>query len=176
MLNNVIAGRYAKGVFQAVQTLEKAAAIKAELEKISQVIADNAELSFVYYDPTIDIYMKNSVVDEIFSGMLPETLNLVKAMIGNHKEELLGDVIHALDEIIHKKDNKQLGRLIVAKAVTAQQKSAIETKVSQKLDMNIVLKEEIDKEVLGGFKIEVGSFLIDSTIKKQLENLKKLSI
>ena len=55
-------------------------------------------------------------------------------------------------------------------------KKRIEEKISKELDSNVVLKESIDLDVLGGFKIEVGSFLIDATIKKQLDNLKKLSI
>lgn len=176
MLNNVIAERYANGLFTALNSQEKSELVKNELEKIKSVIAENSELSAIYYDPTIDIMMKNEVINGVFVGMLPETLNLVQAILKNGKESILGEIIEAFDHIIHKKDNKKLGKLTVASPLSEANKKQIQDKISKELNSNVVLKETVDQDVLGGFKIEVGSFLIDATIKKQLENLKKLSI
>lgn len=176
MLNNVIAERYANGLFMALDSHDKSLQVKEELATVEKTVVESKELSAIYYDPTIDVKLKNEVISKVFVGFLPETLNLVEAILKNGKQSILGEIIEAFDHIIHKKDNKKLGKLTVASALSGANKKLIEEKISAKLDANVVLKESVDSDVLGGFKIEVGSFLIDATIKKQLENLKKLSI
>jgi len=176
MLNNVIAERYANGLFMALNSSEKSEIAKGELLRILNTIKGNEELSATYLNPIIDIAIKTKIIRDIFVGMLPETLNLIEIILKCSKETLLSEIIEAFDHIIHKKDNKKLGKLTVASHLSDENKKSIEEKISKELNTNVVLKENIDSNVLGGFKIEVGSFLIDSTIKKQLENLKKLSI
>ena len=176
VLNNVIAERYANGLFLALNSHEKSVKVKSELTLIDKTVKGNRELSAIYYDPTIDVETKTDIVRSIFVGMLPETLNLVATMLKNGKQTILDEVIEAFDFIIYKEDNKKLGKLTVAAPLSEANKELIEKKVSKELNANVVLKETVDQDVLGGFKVEVGSFLIDATIKKQLDNLKKLSI
>ena len=176
MLNSVIAERYANGLFSALNSSEKSDVVKEELLRVLDVFTTNKELSAVYSDPTIDINLKIEIIREIFIGMLPETLNLLSTVLKNGKQKLLKEIIESFDHIIHIKDNKKLGKLTVASHLGDESRKSIEEKISKELQSTVVLKESVDPNVLGGFKIEVGSFLIDATIKKQLENLKKLSI
>lgn len=176
MVNNVIAERYANGLFLALDSHEKSVKVKEELVLIDKTVKENRELSAIYHDPTIDVKTKKEIVEQIFVGMLPESLNLVATMLKNGKQSILDEVIESFDFIIYKEDNKKLGKLTVAAPLSSANKKRIEEKVSKELNANVILKETVDQDVLGGFKVEVGSFLIDATIKKQLENLKKLSI
>ena len=48
----------------------------------------------------------------------------------------------------------------------------IEEKVSKELDKKITLKNLIDKELIGGFKIVVGSIVIEDSVKSELKAMK----
>ena len=48
----------------------------------------------------------------------------------------------------------------------------MEAKTSQLLNANVILQNKIDKNLVGGFKIQVDDFIIDQSIKRKLSDLK----
>ena len=48
----------------------------------------------------------------------------------------------------------------------------IEEKISQELNKKITLKNLIDKELIGGFKVVVGSIVIEDSVKSELKAIK----
>ena len=49
-------------------------------------------------------------------------------------------------------------------------------KLERKYNKEIILKKEIDPEILGGIYVRIGNDVIDGTVKTRLDNLEKLML
>jgi F-type H+-transporting ATPase subunit delta len=60
-----------------------------------------------------------------------------------------------------------------AKPLSDERISELTEKLSKKFNKQIEVKVEIDPALIGGIKIRVCGHLIDGTVKKQLDEIKK---
>jgi len=58
--------------------------------------------------------------------------------------------------------------------LTEEEKKTLMTKLENKYDKKIILKEEIDESIIGGVFIKVGNDVIDGTIRNKLKEMRKL--
>ena len=88
-----------------------------------------------------------------------------------------------LDDILQEVEKIHLDRMKVLEAyvktvipLTAEERNALTEKLQKKYARTIVLKEEIDKDIIGGVFIRVGNHIMDGTIKSKFENIRKLTL
>ena len=53
------------------------------------------------------------------------------------------------------------------------QKEDLEKRLSEFYSSNVVIREVIDKNILGGVYIKIGEDIIDGTVKGKMKNLKR---
>ena len=58
-------------------------------------------------------------------------------------------------------------------ALSDEQLQEIKTNLNQKFDSDFNLNVNVDPNLIGGLKIQIGSQMIDSSIKNQLQLLKE---
>lgn len=49
-------------------------------------------------------------------------------------------------------------------------------KLEKKYNKEVILKKEIDPEILGGIYVRIGNDVIDGTVKTRLDDLEKLML
>ena len=64
--------------------------------------------------------------------------------------------------------------LISSKKVDNKTISEIEKEISENVKGTIKLKSEIDESLIGGVVLQIGSLMIDTSIKNKLANYKKV--
>ena len=66
----------------------------------------------------------------------------------------------------------ELARKNKAEGLTPEEIKQMEAKTSKMLNATVVLQNKIDKDLVGGFKIQVDDFVIDQSLKHKLADLK----
>ena len=74
------------------------------------------------------------------------------------------------------KKGKINATLTSSKELSKNDIEEIETEISKVIGSKIDLVYKIDKELISGIKLQLGSLLIDSSIKNKLKKYKKLMI
>ena len=54
--------------------------------------------------------------------------------------------------------------------------NALVEKLEKKYNKEVILKKEIDPEILGGIYVRIGNDVIDGTVKTRLDDLEKLML
>ena len=115
---------------------------------------------------------------------------LVKDKKGNELKEILGKVVFflsrkrmlkksdaildSLKKIIYKKEKKVEARIMSAKELSNNDKHEIKHVLSKRYKANeIILNNDVDKDVISGVRIEVNDEVIDLTIKNKLNKLQE---
>ena len=57
--------------------------------------------------------------------------------------------------------------------LTKTQLKGMESKISKMLNANVTLRNVIDENLLGGFKVQVEDYILDDSMKNRLEKLKE---
>ena len=144
--------------------------ILSDFKSLIETINSNKNFTDLISNPLITSVKKAKVLkiiseklnlDSVFSGFI---LTLAK----HNKIILINQVFKQFDKLIDKKNG--LTEVLVTTANELEKNKAvqIETEISKKIGTNIKLKKKIDPQIIGGIIIQLGSYMIDNSIKTKL--------
>lgn len=87
-------------------------------------------------------------------------------------EDLLFAVIDQFDNLLPQSKRSVDIRILSYPKLSNEQKESINKKVSGMLNRQVKLSEIVDDTLIGGFKLQIGDFIYDASIKGQLESVK----
>ena len=174
MAGHRAATRYAKSLIELAQENDQLDAVFADMQLISVTISDSHELNLLLKSPIVKGDKKEKALNKIFAAQIGEISNrFISILTKKKREELLEDI--AIEFIAqHKKIKEQ----VVAKVTTAipldeTTKTKILKLISSYVDGQVELVESINPGIIGGFVIRIGDKMIDASITKKLNDLKK---
>ena len=174
MLNKSVARRYAEAFFSIAHEANKVDAYQAELGKVVQTIQEVENLKQYFAYPLVPTKEKKEVAAKIFSKEVsPVTLNFLLLVLDKKRQNYLELIFKEYEEMADESRNIKKAELISAMAVPDAEVSALAETLSRSTGKTIQLKLTIDPALLGGVKIRMGDKIIDASIAKKLDMLKK---
>ncbi len=85
-------------------------------------------------------------------------------------------IVEEFLKLISLKRGEISGSLISSKKIDEKTISDIEREISENIKRPIKLKSKIDESLIGGIIIQIGSLMIDTSIKNKLQKYRKLMI
>ncbi len=117
----------------------------------------------IVFDKILNLMSFNKVVKNFFSILI------IKKRIF-----FVDQIIEEFLKLISTKRGEISGSLISPKAIDEKTISDIEREISENIKRSIKLKSKIDESLIGGIVIQIGSLMIDASIKNKLQKYKKL--
>jgi F-type H+-transporting ATPase subunit delta len=174
MLNKSVARRYAEAFFSIAQEADKIDDYQSELGKIVQSIEEIEGLKKYFAHPLIPTKEKKDVANQLFSSAVsPVTLNFLLLVLDKKRQTYLELIYKEYEEMADESRNIKKVELISAMAVPEAEVSALAETLSRSTGKTIQLRLTIDSSLLGGVKIRMGDKIIDASIAKKLEMLRK---
>jgi F-type H+-transporting ATPase subunit delta len=174
MLNKSVARRYAEAFFSSAHEANKIDEYQAELGKIVHIIQETESLREYFSHPLIPTKEKQEIAKQLFSQQVSQiTLNFMLLVLDKRRETYLQLIFKEYEEMADESNNIKKAELVSAKAVPDAEVQSLAEKLSLSTGKTIDLKLSIDPSLLGGVKIRMGDKIIDASIAKKLEMLKK---
>lgn len=171
---NNIARPYAHALFELAQEQNNLSAWDERLRLLAVIAGDTALINLTY-DPSVSsVQLAQLIIDVCVDagGKLDDGgENLVKLLVRNGRVNAIGDIAQAY--AAHKAEAE---KIVAAEMVTAtpisdsQQKQFAET-LRSTLGRNVNLEFEVDEALIGGAVIRAGDWVVDGSVKAQLEQL-----
>ncbi len=116
---------------------------------------------------------KKLIIEKSFKGIHWSLINTMVLLSYKIQFKNFRDIIRYL--ITYLQDILKIERGIVysTKLLSSETVKKLENKLYKQLNKKIKLENFIDKELIGGFKIQIGSMIIEDSIKSELLNMKK---
>ncbi|RKD31532.1 F0F1 ATP synthase subunit delta [Thermohalobacter berrensis] len=170
----LVSKRYAEALFEVALEMDKLDNFKEEISDISNVFESEEKLKIVFEHPKLSKKEKKDIVDSIFKDRVSqEILNLLYIIIDKGRERYITEIKKEYIKLYNEEKNIVEAVAITAVPMAEEEKVKLQNRLSEKLNKNIVLKNKIDKKVIGGVLIKIGDKIIDSSIKGQLDNIAK---
>lgn len=99
-------------------------------------------------------------------------LCIINKMIDNSHTDLLSGIYHAFCQMADDVNDRRRVRVISAFPLNESQKKRLQKTLQESLKLKVILNNQVDPEVLGGFVCYTDSIKIDMSLKKDFEKLK----
>lgn len=166
--------RYALALYQVADKNNKVEEYLKELREIVNLIKNNVELLSVVEHPEITTSKKKKVFREIFRGHIDdELLSFLLILIEKERIPYLEEKLKEMEKIHLERQNIFEAIVKTVIPLNEEEKASLVSKLENKYNKTILLKEEIDKSLIGGVYVRVGNDVIDGTIKAEFDEIKK---
>ena len=172
--SSLAADRYAQALFELANEENGLDAVAADLADLGRMIAENADLARLVASPTFSRAQQGAAMAEILSaaGAAPLTQKFIGLVAENRRLFMLPQIGRAFARLLARHRGE----------ISADVKSAHPLSDAQVADLKATLKAAYGKEpqlsvtvdpsLIAGLVVQVGSKMIDSSLKTKLTNLK----
>jgi F-type H+-transporting ATPase subunit delta len=173
-----VAVPYAEALFTLVKSKPEflSKAITNDMNIISQLILNSNDLKNFLRNPLITSEVKKNVLKDILTEQATFTaLRFVLLLVDRNRIGLLDDIIQKFLELSYKQESIKIAKVTSAIQLSIQQQKNLAEKIkiiTHAKQVKLALK--INPQLLGGFKVEIGSELIDTSIHGQLKQITNL--
>ena len=172
MLNNKASYRYAQALFSLAQENNKQDAILTDCNLLLDNFNTTKELFNMVKNPTINKDLKKQLFEKVFSNKVgKEIMSLIGLLLQKGRESLLPMILENYNLLYNKDKNIVVAQIVSSKPLADDLINTIKDKLS--VMGKVTLNEKQDEKLLGGFVIKIGDLQYDSSVKKQINNVKR---
>lgn len=169
-----VATRYAKALIDLAIERNELETVKNDVDLFLAATKSSSELVAVLKNPIVPIDKKGKILKGLFGEKVSKsTQSFFEIVVNKTRAEVLHATAKEFINLYNEKKNILKAKVVSATALTEQATNEIIDLVSKATGKQIVLEKQIDEKLIGGFLLTVGDKQFDTSIAKNLNNLKK---
>ena len=174
MQNPRLATRYAKSLLDLSVEQNELAEVYADMKLLQQINKLNPDFVALLRSPIITSDKKDKIIDAVVGDKVSKlTMLFVRLLTTKTRESNLPEIVTAFITQYNKLKNIQTVKLTTATAISDDLKNSIIAKLKDSVTGEIEIETSVQDELIGGFKLEIGGTLIDATILRDLNDVRK---
>jgi F-type H+-transporting ATPase subunit delta len=169
---------YALALYELGEDNDEISKIENEMESLKKLIIESSEFKEMISSPTLAMEDKKNVMFAIanqnnFSQTLKKFLGLITI---KNRLFFLRNIIENFLGLVSNNKGELKAKLVSSKKLSNDEKKKIENELSQDLKSPLKINYEYDPDLIAGLVIQVGSVMIDTSIKTKLKKIEKSMI
>ena len=167
--------RYSRALFEVAKEAGEIEKIENDIKNFAHLINNSQEIKNFMHNPTQSKENQNNALK-----LLAEKLNLSKnlknfmfLLIEKRRIFFVEKIIDSFLKICALKRGEVKASLVSSKELSETELENISKELSSSLSSTIKFNYKVDKELIGGLKLQLGSFMIDTSIKNKLNKYKQ---
>jgi F-type H+-transporting ATPase subunit delta len=144
-----------------------------DLTSLSTILSESSDLRKALANPTLSSLAKKEIIKAVLKDAVSKTIvKFLMVLCDRGRIAYLADVIEKALELAYEKASIQIAYVSSSIELTSAQEESLTEKLQTMTGASqIKLKLSIDESLLGGFVVQVGSKIIDNSVKGQLRQL-----
>ncbi len=170
----MLAGRYAKAIFEIGSQQGGLDKIGADLRTFAKAMKESPELEQTLTSPAIKRSDRRKVVDALLQrlGVVSVTRNAVYLLLDGERLSALPMISREIDRMIEAKAGRVAAEVTSAKPLDPTQLSQITAALEKLSGKKVSVSTRQDPDLLGGVVAKVGDTVYDGSLRTQLRNLR----
>ena len=169
------ARRYAKALYDLAREAGAAEAIGQEMEQVAAICVDDPAARGVLTRPWIKPADRRAVAVAIAQKVGARKLvqDFVGLVAERGRADHLPETVAAYQTLVDAELGRTRAQVRTAVALTDGEKQRLSGKLEHALGKRIILEEQVDATLLGGFIAQVGSLIFDGSLDGQLARMRQ---
>ncbi len=169
-----LSGRYAAALYELAEADGKLDRVADDLRALGALIAGSADLARLLTSPVLTRKEQTDAMLAVCkkAGTDDLTQRFVGTVAANRRLFVLGGMIKAfLSELSHRR-GEATAEVVSAKKLNDSQLSSISDVLKKAVGTKVSVEARVDQSLLGGLVVQVGSRMVDQSLKTQLQQLR----
>ena len=171
---NLVSDRYASALYDLAAEKKLVDPVLEDLSNLKNMLKDNKELSLVIKSPLITSIDKLNIFESLLKKINANELTstFLKVIQKNKRFSNLASIITQFMNINSQKRGDVLADITSADELNDEQKNNITNQLKSILGDKLSLSFDVDKNIMGGLIVKVGSKMIDTSLANKINKLK----
>ena len=171
---DLVSDRYASALYDLAAEKKLVDPVLEDLSNLKNILKDNKELNLVVKSPLITSIDKLNIFESLLKKINANELTstFLKVIEKNKRFSNLASIITQFMNINSQKRGDVLADITSAGELNDDQKNNITNQLKSILGDKLSLSFDVDKNIMGGLIVKVGSKMIDTSLANKINKLK----
>jgi len=176
--SNTSSKRYALALFELSDESKKLDVIEEQINAILQLITASKDFNNLIKDPTTNQDDLVKVITKISDNFKLDDLikNFLIFLVNKRRFFYVEQIMKGFVEICSEKRGELKAELKSAKELSGNELNKITDELTKNFSSKIKLNYKHDKSLIGGLIVQVGSTMVDTSIKNKLQQIENRMI
>ena len=167
------ANRYSLALYELANESNSLSKIEENSQALLKLISSSEDFNNLIKDPTVSRDILNQVIKKISDNFKFEVLfkNFLSFLITKRRFFYVQQILKNFNQICSEKRGELKAEIKSAKNLTQDEINKITQELSNNFQSEIKLNYTHDQSLIGGLVVQIGSTMIDTSIKKKLQQL-----
>jgi F-type H+-transporting ATPase subunit delta len=174
LIVSVVAKRYAKALVALAKEHGHLAETGIQLTRLAQLIEDTPELKSLLYNPCISRRFKDDLLADLSQRLRigAMELNFVRILLEKGRLPQMPDIVALYEVLAEAAQNRLRVRVRSAFPLPPALQEEVRQRFAQYTSKEIVIDQELDPSLIGGMVAQMGSLVLDGSIRNELLRIK----
>ena len=173
--SNSTSKSYAFALYEICKESAELNEIEVQMKNLSLLLQESSDFREMILNPSVPKEDKKNVMDSIsdknnFSSNLKKFLGFVAF---KNRLFYLSNIIESFLDLVSKNKGELKAKLFSSKELSLKERQKIQKELSQSFKSTLNLDYKFDPNLIVGLIIQVGSVMIDTSVKTKLKKLEK---
>ncbi len=173
---NVIANRYATALIETAEQAKALDSVEKDMIALAAMLAGSDDLKSLISSPIFSREKQQAAIQALAkaAGFNTLTVNFLGVLSQNRRLFSLEQILRAFTTELSKRRGEVRAQVKTAFPLTPEQERLLQDSLKKSLGFNVHLEKSVDRSLLGGMIVTVGSRMIDDSVKSKLDRLKQV--
>jgi F-type H+-transporting ATPase subunit delta len=146
-----------------------------ETQSLAQLVTGNQQLRDVWEAPSIPAEQKRAVLDAIVAreGISRPVRNFIAVLMDHRRIRFLGPIVKEFEQELNRRLGFTEAEIVSARELGPTERSALEARVEKLTGHRVRARYALNRSLLGGAIVKIGSTIYDGSVKGQLERIRE---
>lgn len=175
MIKTAVARRYAQAIFELLDQ-SNIEATRETLDGLGQAMKDSSSLRHVVASPAFGVDDKIAVLAELGGrfGCPPAGKAFLSQLVKKNRIGFLPEIAEAFAKLVDESKGTQQVTVSSATALSSAEQDRLKTRLRETLKRDVDVTFHTDASHLAGVRIQIGSTVVDSTVRGRLKDMQSL--
>ncbi|NJM50157.1 MAG: F0F1 ATP synthase subunit delta [Sphingomonadales bacterium] len=168
-----LGGRYAAALFALANENKKVASVESDLSKLRSALSESAELKSLTTNPVLSRQDAQTAIAAVAKSMKLDALtaNTLGVLAQNRRLDQIKAVAEAFASLAAQERGEVTADVTTAHPLTPAQNKNLAQQLKLRVGSDVAINAKVDPAILGGMTVQIGSQMIDNSIKTRLNSL-----
>ena len=165
---------YARALFEIARAEGTLDEVEDELFRFARLLEREPALRAALTDPGLPDDRKSALLRDLLGERArPQTLRLVEIAVTRSRGRSVETALDELADLAAQRRSRFVAQVRVARPLEAQQEARLAAGLERLYGRRVQLQVDVDPAVLGGISVRVGDEVLDGTVQRNLEAVRR---
>jgi F-type H+-transporting ATPase subunit delta len=174
MRDPTLARNYAEALVSLAGKAKDLAGWGTMISDVADAITRDERLRLFLQSPRVAVEQKNEVIAKAFQDRMPRLfVRFLQSVIRHRRQALIPEMAVQYHALVDEIDGRVHAQVTISREPDGKLEKTVSDRLSKVLGKTVVPHFTVDESILGGTIIRIGDTVMDGSVKRRLERLRR---